>query len=651
MNSRTRGADKPARTNTGASIRGKTISHPIPIPDDDEFAIRTPGTGIALPLGPEALEREMRLRTSTATEELHPSAPPSMESDGMAQTTTYPTNQSPHAQVSRVQLPKTTRDSVSGSVPSGSSVGKPKRSFKSMLGRMFGKKKKHSLGTSSKSGSEALRAGQHRSDPTALSRNPQDIGGAKRSASLPIDEFNRALRSHSVVAGDIPQSTRSSLNGDSAQSNVQLRSRRATTPSRLWTPNKTSGYVEWTGLSPRPASIHVRGSMLISDADAAAIGTAITTSSHPNRRSRSLGEIRDTALATTVARRRSDEIKYWRESHDPTVLSPMSSNRPEAEQPILADEEEARDIPPSEPPQPFNFGPLGALTGMKITEVASLETRVQRLEDRMLKMETMITRSLENLNSEPPLPRQESSRRRSPGRKSSIPRPKMNSSETSLPRPTRYRERQPDLMPQMRSSSYSSSRRPSTTNSQHNSAFDTCSQATTQHTSEPLSSSQIAARPLSVSTTIRGLPSSPVSREGTLTGEHYTALTNMILAEQNARQQLESLVVSLQEQLRSRSLHAASNFKSDPNVAFSTFEHDDSSDDGRYVGEDMEVFRTPNEDLSAVGVGGFGDEIFGDLLRNSASEEVGLMVKAAPRTLSLSQITLGKDQQTTAVSF
>lgn len=651
-------ANAPIRTNTGTSIRGKTISHPIPFPDDDEFPIRTPGTGIALPLGPEALEREIRLRTSIATEELHPSQPTGgAESEqAMAQTTTFSADQ-PEARKAR--LPTTMRNSVAGSVPSsGDRPEKKKSSLKSVLGRLFGKKRKSSSSSVSKPNPDSLRAGQHRSDPTALTRHPQEGSASKRSASLPINEFNRALRSHSVVAEDIPQSIRNSLNRDSVQSNPQRRSRRATTPSRLWTPNKTPGYVDWTGLSPRPASTHARGSTVISDAEANAIGTAVTSGSHPNRRSRSLGEIRDTALQITIARRRSDEIKYWRESYDPTILSPMSSNKAEADEPILVDEEDARDALPREPPQPFNFGPLGALTGMKITEVASLETRVQRLEDRMLQMERIISRSFENPHSESTLPMQEPPQRRSPGRVrgTSIPRPKTNNSDTSLPRTARYREQQEqhlhEPMPQMRSSSYGSSRRPSIPNSMHHSyqaGFDTG--AATQVPSEaPPNFSQSTARPLSTSTTIRGLPSSPsTSRDGTLNTEHYTTLTNMILAEQAARQELESVVLGLQEQVRKLTQSpriSSMNSKLDPTTAFSTFEHDDSSDDGRYVGEN-DVFQTPNEDIGSHGQ--FGDEIFGDVLRNSASDEI--TGKGAPRTLSLSQITLGTGKGHAARNF
>jgi len=118
---------------------------------------------------------------------------------------------------------------------------------------------------------------------------------------------------------------------------------------------------------------------------------AVTSGSHPKRRSRSLGEMREAASVHTVARRRSDEIRYWRESYDPGILSPLSSHKAEAEEPIVIDEpEDNRDDEPQEQPQPFNFGPLGEMAGMKITQAASLDTRVRRLEERMLKMERVL---------------------------------------------------------------------------------------------------------------------------------------------------------------------------------------------------------------------------------------------------------------------
>jgi hypothetical protein len=458
---------------------------------------------------------------------------------------------------------------------------------------------------------------------------------------LPINEYNRALRSHSTVTEEFPPAE-SESNLESIHAEGQRRPRRATTPSRLWTPTKAPGYGDWTGLSPRPASSHARGSKVNPDAEAqtaAGIGMAVTSGSHPKRRSRSLGEMREAASVHTVARRRSDEIRYWRESYDPGILSPLSSHKAEAEEPIVMDEPEGnRDEEPQEQPQPFNFGPLGEMAGMKITQAASLDTRVRRLEERLLKMERVLYSRQRRTSADE-------------HRSSSVPRPTTDNSEISLPKHPRYREPQvlqqtQEVRPQgsqKRSSSYESSR-PSTVSTRvsvHRS-FENFSHPTMPSTDPPLTSSTNTARPLSTSTTIRGVPSSSptLPKDGQFTAEHYTALMNMILEERSARKQLEAVVHNLQQQLISlQSVVPGSDHPAAPlhgeSVAggeFSSFEPDDSSDDeGRYIQED---FQTPNEPG-----GHFGDEIFGGDVRDSGE------TKTTPRTLSLSQITLGKGAQ------
>lgn len=403
------------------------------------------------------------------------------------------------------------------------------------------------------------------------------------------------------------------------------------------------------------------------------IGTAVTSSSHPNRRSRSLGELRDVMMTgggtQTARRRRSDEIRYWRESYDPGVLSPMSSNRAEAEEPILVDEEgdDARDMEPQEPPQPFIF----EMAGMKITQAASLETRVQRLEERMMRMEHIIgsrtfnrtSRDDATMQFQDSPPRRESTSKRS----TSITRPQTDSSDISLPHHHHHRYRDAprssaqlqsqtrDSLPapvlkgsQIRSSSYGSSR-PSTisTHNSYHPSFDEPPLPPSNQNQNPPN----FARPLSTSTTIRGVPSSSptFTKEGALTGEHYNVLSNMILVEQQARQDLENVVRALQGQLATflsshhpiplttTAKYPTPGEEGDLDMdmdmrggTYSSFEHEDDSseDEGRLVDVEQEVFQTPMEES-----GGFGDE-FGE------GEEDGR--KSAPRTLSLSQITLGK---------
>jgi hypothetical protein len=382
---------------------------------------------------------------------------------------------------------------------------------------------------------------------------------------------------------------------------------------------------------------------------------AITSGSHPNRRSRSLGELRETAPTQTIInRRRSDEIKYWRESYDPGFLSPMSSNKAEMEEPILVDEgDNSLDLPPEEQPQPFNFGPLGEMASMKITQAASLEARVLRLEARVVEVEKAVARMQHHGYAGALVLQDPPKRSTNKHRGSSVTHPRTDNSEMSLPKQPRYREPQqrqnaPGSEPhgsQKRSSSYGSSR-PSiiSTNISHHPSLENVSPPSTSV--EHLLLSQNTGRPLSTSTTIRGFPSGfpTISKDGTLTVEHYTALINMILAEQTARQQLETVVQNLQQQVQSfKSLSSAayptpnSDHTTDPLNAdgggeFSSFEQDDSSDDeGRYVNED---FQMPSEER-----GHFGDDIFGEVKNNGGD------MKGAPRSLSLSQITLGKGVQ------
>ncbi|EFX04419.1 hypothetical protein CMQ_1347 [Grosmannia clavigera kw1407] len=213
-----------------------------------------------------------------------------------------------------------------------------------------------------------------RSDPTVLSISKEAEPG--RSTSLPLSEYGRALRSHSVGPGamSIIDSVRTSLHAD-GPSTVQddaARSRSsaatATTVTRMRIAQHhlrrgaggygSSGDIlgggEWAGLSPRPASVHARATHhplsstglgggaatsrgnLAGNVDgivpyrADEIGRAITsdlvgaTDLGLRRRSRSLSGLRDLTFGRDRSRRRSDEIRYWRESYDPTLMSPLS---------------------------------------------------------------------------------------------------------------------------------------------------------------------------------------------------------------------------------------------------------------------------------------------------------------------------------------
>lgn len=404
----------PPRSRTGESIRGK-ISGPIPIPDD-EFPMRNPGTGIAtstpLPednnndrqwpadqqVMPDTAEAGGRGRNVDSV--VGPSGPGSIK--GSIQ------RSSPQSQ-RRTNPPSTLRHSVisENTDRSVTSKDKPQRK-KSTLGgvfsRLFGKKKKKaSISTTSQRASTLQRPSQHHSDPSPLKREPAKETESKRSASLPITEYDRALRSHSVGPNDMVaiESARNSMHADF---NLGTRRRAATATSHLF--RHRDG--ELAGLSPRPASTHnIRTSRSFhdDDHDPNEIGRAITSDiTGHKRRSRSLSGLEDGPDGRSTYRRRSDEIRYWRESYDPGYMSPISSGPPDHDQddtgalsvdmPLPSGEAEQ---PPKPPLQPFDFGNmtpvhLKEMAGMKITQAASLETRVGTLEERMRRIEQRVGR-------------------------------------------------------------------------------------------------------------------------------------------------------------------------------------------------------------------------------------------------------------------
>ncbi|KAI9642188.1 hypothetical protein NHQ30_008990 [Ciborinia camelliae] len=153
------------------------------------------------------------------------------------------------------------------------------------------------------------------------------------------------------------------------------------------------------------------------------------------------------------------------------------------------------------------------------------------------------------------------------------------------------------------------------------------------------------------------ISSSPTTqKDSPLTMEHYTNLMNMFIAEQSARQHLENIVLTLQQQIASYPSIASASYPTPDSVtggapmldttssSKSTFEgFGVDSDDDAYAAS-PEVFKTPDEELGGPN---FGDEVFGTG-KGYGHESARLSVdtgKDDARTLSLSQITLGKSVQ------
>lgn len=141
---------------TASSIRGK-ISAPIPIPDDDEFPIRSPGTGIATPLDVGGIDKQLHVPLvghGIAVSDF---------SDTRAPSTTYTDSIAPPRHV----LPTGLRNSEISQPSVESSIEKPQRkktTFKFVIGRLFGTKKGRSASARSSAQNPSTdKAGQHRS--------------------------------------------------------------------------------------------------------------------------------------------------------------------------------------------------------------------------------------------------------------------------------------------------------------------------------------------------------------------------------------------------------------------------------------------------------------------------------------------------------
>ncbi|KAK1973011.1 hypothetical protein LY78DRAFT_3773 [Colletotrichum sublineola] len=679
------------RSLTGQSIRGK-ISGPIPIPSpsDDEFPMRNPGTGIATPLAAADMKEQQLLppqaepRVGSMVSVAQPEVTPAPGADSVVATarsagsrSTSPPPSATHGNSPQSQRRTNVSSNLrysavsASSEQTGDSRDRPQRkksTLRGALGKLFGRKKK----TGSQGSTDSQRistyhpSNQHKSqDLSALSRVTE--AEPKRSVSLPITEYDRALRSHSIGPHDITaiESARNSINVDPSV----LGHRRAATAtaSQIYSAPFRGREGEFAGLSPRPASTHVRGSRLFTDHDdPEAIGRAITSDISQKRRSRSLSGLQSTEIRTDL-RRRSDEIRYWRESYVPAfVASPTSSNPPDHEhQSAGVGSDDMPDSPVEQgqhqmhtPPQPFSFGNLthmNIMAGMKITQAASIETRIDTLEERMQRIEDVVTQLC---NSVPGFQMHAEPRRPAP----SIPgsNPSSQTTTTAV---------NPALQQVSRQDAYASPYGSSAHSKESRTSFG---EAPTYVGSLQFPASM--NRPMSNST-IRGVTSLPAlshlemsKTTGTFTADHYTTLLALLETERASRQALESQVKKLTRRMNMLSgpggngrislqmMEPPPTAKSFGSV--SAFDQDSSDDDAlsrnrRFLAEDSgvgtgpgdddsysEVFATPKEEYP-YGYGAFGEEL--------RDENEDPQRKKAARTLSLSQMTLSKKSSHAAV--
>ncbi|KAI0429235.1 hypothetical protein F5Y09DRAFT_263701 [Xylaria sp. FL1042] len=629
------GRTRPGRPPPRSNIRGK-ISGPIPIPDD-EFPIRNPRS--STDIGPEEFPEQLdpvtqrdsgAASTNSAFNATREEKTNSLAQSGPSQasTTSNPTRR-------RTNRSSALRYSNLSDATDTASPSRKKSTFRVAFGRLFGKRNRK-RGSRSHSDSEAQiipTHDHHHSDPVVRDRDSSDPESEpKRSASLPITEFNKALRSHSIGPDDYIaiHSARNSLQSDSAF----LRRRAATTSGGpISSPLRDEG-ADILGLTPRPASS--QGNDMANEHDPESIGRAVSVDVFPTRRrSRSLSQLQDVSEEHGLVRKRSEEIRYWRASQNPGPLSLDLSvsqlsqhEEPEATETTETNERatetnEERVQPIRTPPQPFNFGPIHT---MKITQAASLEDRVATLEVQNQKLEKLVSQLFHVLpgidNYSDALSHQASLA--SPGPRNTY----AGTGSAAVGTPV-HQNSSVDTGPF--SSGYSISE-------QSNMSFE--DEKTFIGSIHP--STRDAPRPIS-NVTIRGaasLPSLPRDASGAFTPDYYSTLQALLDAERAARQALEQRVAKLSQmvEMMSRTMHRLDTNPPAP-MNVSVFDHDDDDDDdmgppSASIDDNSEAFRTPGEEQPVHDYGLFGDDAQDEFDDGSR--------KRAARAISLGQLTLGK---------
>ncbi|KAK7432689.1 hypothetical protein QQZ08_000548 [Neonectria magnoliae] len=668
------------------TIRGR-ISGPVPIPSsmDDEFPIRNPGSNLATPVRGEFKEPQpepvMSGRDQSSTAPVAPSPlndvvhPISANLSDAQAVSSSPVTGMRGPPVRRINQPNPARQSIASAdtiqIRDKDRPLRKQSKLRGALGKLLGRKRKTDPNDSPNntdsdvSPAPTTRHNHHRSlisknppqkevstenRPDTRARNRPFPGAeSKRSASLPITEFDRALRSHSIRPEDVRaiESARNSLSADFGLFQRQTGPRR-------------SRETDLTGLSPRPASSQGQGRdsrMAQQDDDPGEIGRAITSDfTGSRRRSRSLSGLPEVEEDQVKTRRRSDEIRYWRESYDPAFKSPVSSDTPEAEDfaAVNTENTETTDNNPSQtPPEPFQFDTFATMRhigGMKITHAAHLETRVCNLEARVYQLEQVLSQVRNDASDSRP-------KTGAPYR----PAPPILADET----PFGYNPTRPLNPPteQVRVNgargSVLSGQKPDISDM----SFDVPPRLGTFRDSHTRPAMETSDRPTSTVTVraVSSLPSLSRDSTGPLTMDHYATLLALVHTERSAREALESQVKRLGYQvsvMAKSALRRDTQYDPPPTAKSfgdrSAFDYDDEEnkaglsmmdaharsidpeDSGIGTGHGdesvySETFETPREEAHSFGA--FGENL---------SEEDQTQKKSA-RTLSLSQLTQGKN--------
>ncbi|GAB0131650.1 hypothetical protein EsDP_00000112 [Epichloe bromicola] len=695
------GGGSTRRPRTGSRpIRGN-ISGPIPIPDplDDEFPMRDQPlttTNVAeahrlVTNDADTVSRRTRGNhdlvgtryasnsSGSAGDDTFRSQTPDIASSAAAHTSTSQRSSTKVPSQFRQSSPVSDADSRGDERNSQSQPQRKKSSIRSTLSKLFGRKNKSQpnkdnepqlpSGETTSTKSTGAPNTQHRSvgsfpchaSCNATKRKPkQDPTGQrphpivvvpKRSFSMPITEYDRALRSHSIGPEDVMaiQSARNSLSADARLSGkcVSL----FDSPTHPASPRRAGGS-KLAGLSPRPASSQDRTRLTGFNQDPSEIGRAISSDSRGvKRRSRSLTftpslDLAPPSAPRDVIRRRSAEIRYWRESYAAPSMSPTSTiayeecmqlpiqstemPKPEPEQqraqlaqpqpqprpePELLPEplsnslsivEERLETPPQsavihqagdeEQEKPRNKSIARSTEDAGLVEPVSVENRVSNLETRMSRLEGIVLQL---------------------GTSLSVLRQPNQETRPSGPRPVHVQTNNyavDSMLLQESEMGFVGERRRSV------SRPSTCRSDTSKMTfgdiGEVTPRATIISPTFSSSQHQRGAAEETMrhSAEG-VTFEHYTNLLALLETERSTREALEAQVRNLGHQLHliSKSMAYTSTDQSDsPSLnrslgEMSVFDHDDE-DDHRRPTATRYPYNTLDLDDSGVATGNRSDD-------------------------------------------
>ena len=393
-------------------------------------------------------------------------------------------------------------------------------------------------------------------DPGIFITTPTNLT-SHRESSLAITEITRssALGSHSPFAP-------STYNGHDATllqeddtepfRDLSPQRRRVTLPSAELTPDQVRNITATSAtFEQRPTS---QGAA--NDRQRSSIGFAVTSGSNPKRRSRSAGALRDVAREHRMSpiqwRRRSDEIKYWRESLEespfavPVYALPNALNSGQEGKTLPGDiTEEGTDTHSAEDNRrTFDFGPVAS--SMRNQEAVTLDERLTILEVKQMDLEYAISK-LQTQGTKSPVTDVLPSRNASEDSAfSSAPAYQ----QQQIPAGSGIPTRPPDL-----GSSVPDEASPGTTpatlySSPIDSSFYPYTTPSFSNPKQHLSNTPTIIQP-SPAHILAPYPETQSPQSAQLTDQKYDALISLIKHEQSARRSLEQQVMQLQQEIHS----------------------------------------------------------------------------------------------------